>query len=407
MACDACAAARFAPIASLRRPSRACNLPFGRPENKNGSPNPLGEPLETQLNVSDLVRALRLTTRIAATQAATRNTDTSTDTNAKKIREVLRPLDRGGRPAPLEGVQDCQSGQGAPAQNAHRTPNKKSPAQASVAEIALLWASGKKHPPHKEVAKDVIAAFGHLAPHQVNPLMVGALVAEWRKKFSANYTYNRRQSLQEFLGYLTHFGAQPMKPPRVPYPANRAIVMRGDELARLLTNPPAYVRLYILLYLQCGLRRAEALAVTPRTWDRENHTVSVKVKGGHTRTLEVTADVENMFAAAGNDPDPDTSFIHILRGRRISDSALRQAWRRHRRACGIPDTVTAHDLRRSAATILYAATKDLRVPQQLLGHKSLASTLKYLAPLAPDEARRYSELLRFDQFHPKEGEKPQ
>jgi len=359
------------------------------------------------MNASALVRALRTTNRITASRAATRNTDTSKDTNAEKTRQVLRPLDRSRREAPHKGVQDCQSGESAPTQNAPGTRNKKSPAQESTAEIALLWASGKKHPPHKEVAKDVIAAFGHLRPHQVNPLMVGALVSEWRKKYSANYTYNRRQSLQELLGYLTHFGAQPMKPPRVPYPAQRAVVMRGDELARLLANPPAYVRLFILLYLQCGLRRTEALAVTPRTWDRENHTVSVKVKGGHTRTLEITADVENMFLAAGNDPDADTSFIHILRGRRISDSALRQAWRRHRRACGIPDTVTAHDLRRSAATILYAATKDLRVPQQLLGHKSLASTLKYLAPLAPDEARRYSELLRFDQFHPKEGEKPQ
>ena len=61
--------------------------------------------------------------------------------------------------------------------------------------------------------------------------------------------------------------------------------------------------------------------------------------------------------------------------------------------------MNAHDLRRSAATILYMATKDLRVPQQLLGHKNLASTLAYLAPMAPDEARRYQELLRFDHFH--------
>jgi len=64
----------------------------------------------------------------------------------------------------------------------------------------------------------------------------------------------------------------------------------------------------------------------------------------------------------------------------------------------VNDELTAHDLRRTAATILYGATKDLRVPQQLLGHKNLSSTLEYLAPLAPDEARRYAELLRFDKF---------
>ena len=125
---------------------------------------------------------------------------------------------------------------------------------------------------------------------------------------------------------------------------------------------------------------------------------------GHTRTAEITADVEAMFLAAGNDPDPDTSFIQILKGRTIGHEAIRKAWIKHRNACGVSPKVTAHDLRRSAATILYDQTKDLRVAQQLLGHKNLASTLKYLAPFAPDEARRYAELLRFDKFHPREGE---
>jgi len=254
-------------------------------------------------------------------------------------------------------------------------------------------------PPAPEVAKSVIAALGHLTPAQLTPLMVGALVAEWRKKYSANYTYNRRMQLQKLLAQLAAFGAPPIKPPKVPYPAPRAVTMKAEELARLLVSPPPHLRLFILLYLQCGLRASEAAAVTPRTWNPEQHTVTVKVKGGRTRTAEVTADVENLFRAVSPEADQDTPFLQLLAGHKLTMNAIRKAWQKHRDACGIPRTVTAHDLRRSAATILYHATKDLRVPQQLLGHKNLASTLAYLAPMAPDEARRYVELLRFDHFH--------
>jgi len=254
-------------------------------------------------------------------------------------------------------------------------------------------------PPAREVARDVVTALGHLAPAQLTPLMVAALVAEWRHKYSANYTYNRRVQLRKLLAELCAFGAPPIKAPKVPYPAQRATHMNAEELARLLVSPPPHLRLFILLYLQCGLRAAEAAIVTPRTWNQEQHTVTVKVKGGKTRTAEVTADVENLFRAASPEADPDTPFLWLLKGRRITMNAIRRAWQKHRDACGIPRTVTAHDLRRSAATILYAATKDLRIPQQLLGHKRLQSTLAYLAPLAPDEARKYVELLRFEHFH--------
>ena len=166
-----------------------------------------------------------------------------------------------------------------------------------------------------------------------------------------------------------------------------------------MTNPQPFLRLYMLLYFQCGLRASEALATTPRNWNPEQHTVTIPVKGKKMRTAEVTPEVETLFLAAHAQATDDRSFIELLRGRPVTQNSLRQQWQRHRTNCGISPKVTAHDLRRTAATILYAATKDLRVPQQLLGHQNLASTLRYIAPLAPDEARRYAELLRFDKFH--------
>jgi integrase/recombinase XerC len=154
----------------------------------------------------------------------------------------------------------------------------------------------------------------------------------------------------------------------------------------------------VLLYFQCGLRFAEALAVTPRSWNQEARTVSVNVKGGRTRPTPITPDVEVLLASAGN-PDPDMPFIFALRGRKMNIRSIRAAWQKHKRDCAINPAVTSHDLRRTAASIIYASSHDLRAVQALLGHKRLTSTLQYIAPLAPEEAQKYQELLRFDHFH--------
>jgi integrase len=228
--------------------------------------------------------------------------------------------------------------------------------------------------------------------------MVAALVANWRKRHKPQTAYNYRSKLRQVLRLLEDYGAPRIVPPKVPIPHARAVIASGDEIARLFKQPTPWLRLYMLLYFQCGLRSAEALRVTPRSWNREEHTVTIEVKGGGTRTAQITRDVELIFEACG-EPEKDTPFLHIVRGRPITAAGLKFAWQKHRAACGVSPLVTAHDLRRTAATILYNATHDLRVPQQLLGHKNLASTLQYLAPMAPDEARKYFELLRFDKFH--------
>ena len=154
----------------------------------------------------------------------------------------------------------------------------------------------------------------------------------------------------------------------------------------------------MLLYFQCGLRASEALAITPRNWNRETHTVTIRVKGGRLRTAELTPDTEALLNACGENSDPDQSAVATLHGGPITKNGVNAAWKRHREKCGINPKLTAHDLRRTAATILYTATHDLRVAQQLLGHKNLSSTLHYIAPMAPNEARKYSELLRFEHF---------
>jgi integrase len=243
----------------------------------------------------------------------------------------------------------------------------------------------------------VTRGFGHLDPRQLTQFLANSLVAKWRQTCRPGTAHVYRNDLRHVCEALVAFGAQTFPVAKVPRPRSRGVTASGEELARLFKSPRPFLRLFMLLYFQSGLRFSETLRVTPRTWNPDRHSVTVQVKGGRIRTVTVTPDVEELFHTAG-DPEPDTPFLHALYGRPFSPSTLRDAWAEEKRRSGVNPNLNAHDLRRTAATILYTATKDLRIPQELLGHKNLNSTLAYLAPLHPDDARKYAELLRFEHF---------
>jgi len=71
-------------------------------------------------------------------------------------------------------------------------------------------------------------------------------------------------------------------------------------------------------------------------------------------------------------------FPGDIPGRPITRDAVRLACQKARRAAGIAKPITPHSLRHAFATHLLEAGTDVRTIQLLLGHRSLATTSRYL-----------------------------
>lgn len=141
-----------------------------------------------------------------------------------------------------------------------------------------------------------------------------------------------------------------------------------------------------LLY-SSGLRVSELVELDRSGIDRHQRTVRVHGKGDRERIVPVgipaldaidawLAQGRAVLAAGTGDRAGDALFLGA-RGGRLGARAVRTLLDQRAARAGMPQHITPHTLRHSAATHLVEGGADLRSVQDFLGHSSLATTQIY------------------------------
>ncbi|MDI6743655.1 MAG: site-specific integrase [Smithella sp.] len=187
------------------------------------------------------------------------------------------------------------------------------------------------------------------------------------------------------------------------------VVLTREEVRKVLKSIRVFRhRACLTLIYSCGLRLHEAVSIAPADIDSKRMVVHIKDgKGRKDRIIPLPTSTLNIlrkhykthrnekfiFPAPGRggckertstEPLPDSSIQTVLK------KALRQA--------GIIKNISVHNLRHSYATHLLEAGIDIRIIQQYLGHKSIASTMIYthLTPIISENVHKKVDKLMSD-----------
>ena len=171
-------------------------------------------------------------------------------------------------------------------------------------------------------------------------------------------------------------------------------VLSPEEVGRLLAacSPgPMGVRnraLIAILY-RSGIRISEALALRPKDLDLAAGAIRVLFgKGGRSRVVGIDPGGADLIRAwlevrAGLGVDGRHPVFCMADGRPLNDGYIRVLLPRLGRLAGIERRVHAHGLRHTHAAELRQDRLDIGVISKQLGHRSIATTARYLDHIAP------------------------
>jgi integrase/recombinase XerD len=129
-----------------------------------------------------------------------------------------------------------------------------------------------------------------------------------------------------------------------------------------------------------GLRISEAVALTPPAIDSKRMVLRVdQGKGRKDRYVMLSPKLlQNLREWWRVERPQHWLFPGDMPGRHITRFAVERACEKAHDICKIPKPITPHSLRHAFAIHLLESGTDIRKIQLLLGHRSLATTAKYL-----------------------------
>lgn len=167
----------------------------------------------------------------------------------------------------------------------------------------------------------------------------------------------------------------PKKPQTLP------IVLSPEEVRQFLDCVGSTKHRAILTTCYAtGLRISEAVRLTAPDIDSQRMVIRVdQGKGQKDRYVMLSPKLLKILRDWWRVEKPHPwLFPGDISGQHISTEAVEQACQKARHLCTIPKPITPHSLRHAFAVHLLEAGTDIRTIQLLLGHRSLATTARYL-----------------------------
>jgi integrase len=148
---------------------------------------------------------------------------------------------------------------------------------------------------------------------------------------------------------------------------------------------PPHLKFFLMLCSDLGIRHRTAARIALSNYDPHTRALTFTTKGNTHQTLPVTDAIANTIEALPPDSPRDLPIVKLLAstchpGHQLGTSPrFSKQWTKLKEKLNIRPELRIHDLRRTVAEEVWNATKDIRIVQAQLGHRSPNTTVRYLA----------------------------
>ena len=180
----------------------------------------------------------------------------------------------------------------------------------------------------------------------------------------------------------------------------RIRMLSPEEEAQLLTQCAPHLKPLVITALHTGFGTSELLSLTWGDIDFRRRVITVRaayVKNSESRSVPMNDVLTTTLKAVKMEVSIEGSVFRTPKGRPCRN--FRTAFERAVQQAGLED-FTFHDLRYTFASRLVMAGVDLPTVKELLGHKSIAMTLRYTHLSTDHKQRAVSALEQFGEKVP-------
>lgn len=160
-----------------------------------------------------------------------------------------------------------------------------------------------------------------------------------------------------------------------------------NEMNKLMSTPDARTivgirdRAMLILLCTTGIRASECEGIKLKDIDLERMQIRIRGKGGHERRVNLNAEASvalRNYLKYREGSSKESFFFIVRTGNRLTRWRIYERVQYYLKMARIFKKISPHRLRHSFATYMMKAGTDLVVLKELLGHRCLTSTMRYL-----------------------------